>query len=216
MVRRPELEAVLVRSSGWNQFHFDRRCFLHRRLPPSAKRRRPDLSCAFPASACPSWACPSWPAPVHLPRRRRSHRPSASSSLSRPSPVPVRLCRARKYSKVQAPRGRRRRPDPASARWRLYVLGSRGRQQSWLSRLFFQQRPPKKLKIKDKTQAKNSTFGRTFPPICQTREKNEIPESFSSKLKIFKGVALFIPLLITDFFKKTGKIEHIGVILKKK
>jgi hypothetical protein len=28
-------------------------------------------------------------------------------------------------------------------------------------------------------------------------------------------VALFIPLLITDFFKKTGKIEHIGVILKK-
>jgi len=27
-------------------------------------------------------------------------------------------------------------------------------------------------KLKQKTQVKNSTFGRTFPPICKTQEQN--------------------------------------------
>ena len=44
-----------------------------------------------------------------------------------------------------------------------------------------------------------------MPPVCNSRKI--IPEIFSSKLKIFKGVTLFF----TIFTNKTEKIENIAV-----
>ena len=52
-------------------------------------------------------------------------------------------------------------------------------------------------KLKKKTQP----LGGLFLPYAKLKEKTKIPEIFSSKLKIFKGVALFIPFLLTNIFK---------------
>ena len=60
---------------------------------------------------------------------------------------------------------------------------------------FFKTAHQKKLKIKNKIQAKNQvknlTVGRTFPTVCKTQEKTKITENFSSKPKVFQRVALF-------------------------
>ena len=52
-------------------------------------------------------------------------------------------------------------------------------------------------KLKKKTQP----LGGLFLPYAKLKKKTKIPEIFSSKLKIFKGVALFIPFLLTNIFK---------------
>ena len=61
--------------------------------------------------------------------------------------------------------------------WQLFAINNFISNKNTISTGFlFWHRPPKKLKLKDKTQAKNSRkkliFGRTFPPMCKTQEKN--------------------------------------------
>ena len=46
-----------------------------------------------------------------------------------------------------------------------------------------------------------------------SRKKTKIPEIFSSKLKIFKGVALFIPFLLTNIFKNRNIYKNLLDIL---
>ena len=54
-------------------------------------------------------------------------------------------------------------------------------------------------KLKQKTQPLG---GRSFQ-YAKLKKKIKTHEIFSSKLKIFKGVALFIPFLLTNIFKNT-------------
>ena len=53
--------------------------------------------------------------------------------------------------------------------------------------------------LKEKTQ---SLGGRSLP-FAKLKKKTKTHEIFSSKLKIFKGVELFIPFLLTNVFKNT-------------
>ena len=52
-------------------------------------------------------------------------------------------------------------------------------------------------KLKEKTQP----LGGRSLPYAKLKKKTKTHEIFSSKLKIFKGVALFIPFLLTNIFK---------------
>jgi len=54
-------------------------------------------------------------------------------------------------------------------------------------------------KLKEKTQP----LGGRSLPYAKLKKKTKTHEIFSSKLKIFKGVALFIPFLLTNIFKNT-------------
>ena len=63
---------------------------------------------------------------------------------------------------------------------------------------------------KTKTQAKNSSkklkqktqpLGGLCLPCAKLKKKTKIHKKISSKLKIFKGVALFMPFLLTNIFK---------------
>ena len=54
-------------------------------------------------------------------------------------------------------------------------------------------------KLKEKTRP----LGGRSLPYAKLKKKTKTQEIFSSKLKIFKGVALFIPFLLTNVFKNT-------------
>ena len=69
-------------------------------------------------------------------------------------------------------------------------------------------------KLKQKPQGKNSTFGRTFPPICKTQEIIKIHDIFASKLKIFKGVALSYHYYLANIFKNWKICNDIVKILR--
>ena len=75
----------------------------------------------------------------------------------------------------------------------------------YYARLFL--RPPAE---KTKTQGQNSSkklkkktqpLGGLSLPFAKLKKKTKIHETFSSKLKIFKGLTLFIPFLLTNIFK---------------
>ena len=53
-------------------------------------------------------------------------------------------------------------------------------------------------KLKNKTQP---LLGGLSLPFAKLKKKTKIHETFSSKLKIFKGLTLFIPFLLTNIFK---------------
>ena len=80
---------------------------------------------------------------------------------------------------------------------------------STLFRLFLT--PPAE---KTKTQGQNSSkklkkktqpLGGLSLPFAKLKKKTKFHETFSSKLKIFKGVALFTPFLLTNIFKNRKK-----------
>ena len=52
-------------------------------------------------------------------------------------------------------------------------------------------------KLKEKTQP----LGGLSLPYAKLKKKTKITEIFSSKLKVFQRVALFIPFLLTNIFK---------------
>ena len=56
-------------------------------------------------------------------------------------------------------------------------------------------------KLKKKTQP----LGGLSLPYAKLKKKTKFHETFSSKLKIFKGVALFTPFLLTNIFKNRKK-----------
>ena len=56
-------------------------------------------------------------------------------------------------------------------------------------------------KLKKKTQP----LGGLSLPFAKLKKKTKFHETFSSKLKIFKGVALFTPFLLTNIFKNRKK-----------
>jgi len=68
-----------------------------------------------------------------------------------------------------------------------------------------------KEKLKPKTQGKNSTSGRIFPPIRKIQEKNLI---FLSKLKIFEGVGRFIAFLLLNIFEKLNSRGKISKFIR--
>jgi len=77
-------------------------------------------------------------------------------------------------------------------------------------RLFFSTPPTEKTKTQGqnsskKLKEKTQPWGGLSLPYAKLKEKTKIPEILSSKLKIFKGVALFIPFLLTNIFKNRKK-----------
>ena len=75
---------------------------------------------------------------------------------------------------------------------------------------FFQHLPPKKTKTQGqnsskKLKKKTQPLGGLSLPYAKLKKKTKFHETFSSKLKIFKGGALFTPFLLTNIFKNRKK-----------
>ena len=75
---------------------------------------------------------------------------------------------------------------------------------------FFLTPPAKKTKTQGqnsskKLKKKTQPLGGLSLPFAKLKKKTKFHETFSSKLKIFKGVALFTPFLLTNIFKNREK-----------
>ena len=80
----------------------------------------------------------------------------------------------------------------------------------WCNPGFFLTPPAEKTKTQGqnsskKLKKKTQPLGGLSLPFAKLKKKTKFHETFSSKLKIFKGVALFTPFLLTNIFKNRKK-----------
>ena len=86
-----------------------------------------------------------------------------------------------------------------------------------LGQAFFLTPPAEKTKTQGqnsskKLKKKTQPLGGLSLPFAKLKKKTKFHETFSSKLKIFKGVALFTPFLLTNIFKNRKKMIKFAMI----